>query len=180
MEDLYAQSMEVFAGIREQIDMKMGNLLVVGCSTSTVLGNMPGTNSSEEIAEQIYKALTDTFGDSFDIAVQCCEHLNRALVVERKVAEKYDFLEVNAVPYIKGGGAFATKHYNSLKDAVVVEDIKAKAIVGIDIGGVMIGMHMKPVVVPMKLEKRRIAEAFVFAGKTRLKYVGGERTRYMQ
>lgn len=178
MDKIYDQAKEVFEGIKEQIDMKMGSLLVVGCSTSTVLGNMPGTSSSEDVADQIYKALIETFGDSFEIAIQCCEHLNRALVVERAVAEKYDFLEVNAVPYIKGGGAFATKHFLSLKDAIVVEDIRAKAVLGIDIGGVMIGMHMKPVVVPMKLEKRKIREAFVFAGKTRLKYVGGERTKY--
>ena len=178
MSDLYRQALEVFKGIKEKLDPKMGNLLVVGCSTSTVLGDMPGTNSSEDVAEEIYRALTETFGNSHDIAVQCCEHLNRALVVDRSVAEKYDLLEVNAVPYKKGGGAFATKHYNTLSDAVVVEDIRAKAVVGIDIGGVMIGMHMKPVVVPMKLEKRRIGEAFIFAGASRLKYVGGERTRY--
>ena len=178
MGNIYGQAKEVFEEIKGKLDPKMGNLLVVGCSTSTVLGDMPGTNSSEDVADDLYKALIDVFGDSHDIAVQCCEHLNRALVVERAVAEKYDFLEVNAVPYKKGGGAFATDHYNSLKDAVVVEDIKAKAVIGIDIGGVMVGMHLKPVVVPMKLEHRRIGEAFVFAGASRLKYVGGERTHY--
>lgn len=179
MSDLYSQAKEVFECIREKYNPKMGNLLVVGCSTSTILGDMPGTNSNEDLADEVYKALIDTFGEGFDIAVQCCEHLNRALVVERAVAEKYDLLQVNAVPYKKGGGAFATKHYYSLKDAVVVEDIKAKAILGIDIGGVMIGMHMKPVVVPLKLEKRKIGDAFIFAGASRLKYVGGERAKYL-
>ena len=178
MSDIYEQAKTVLSEIREKIDMSMGNLLVVGCSTSTVQGDMPGMNSSEEIADELYRAVIETFGDSFDIAVQCCEHLNRALVVERAVAEKYDLTMVNVVPHKKGGGAFATKHYYSLKDAVVVEDIKAKAVVGIDIGGVMVGMHMKPVVVPMKLQNRHIGDAFVLAGTSRLKYIGGERARY--
>ena len=178
MNNLYEQALESFKCILENANPEMGNFMVVGCSTSTVLGDMPGTNSSEDIADQLYQALIDVFGDKYDIAVQCCEHLNRALVVDRSVAEKYDLLEVNAVPYKKGGGAFATKHYYSLENPVVVEDIRSKAVLGIDIGGVMIGMHMKPVVVPLKLEKRRIGEAFIFAGASRLKYVGGERTHY--
>ena len=178
MNDIYDQAIGVFSEIKEKTNTELGRLLVVGCSTSTVLGDMPGTNSSEDVADQLYKALIDVFGDSYDIAVQCCEHLNRALVVEKAVAEKYGFLIVNAVPYKKGGGAFATNHYNSINDPVVVEDIRAMANLGIDIGGVMVGMHMKPVVVPMKLEKRRIGEAHIFAGASRLKYVGGERTRY--
>ncbi len=178
MSEIYNQALAVMKDIRSQVDTKLGNLLVVGCSTSTITGNMPGTNSNEEIAEDLYRAVTEVFGDDFDIAVQCCEHLNRALVIEKSVAEKYDFPPVNVVPQRKAGGAFATKHYHSLKDPVVVEDIRAKAVVGIDIGGVMVGMHMRPVVVPLKLENRRIAEGFVFAGRSRLKYIGGERAVY--
>ncbi|MBO4910148.1 MAG: TIGR01440 family protein [Lachnospiraceae bacterium] len=178
METIYEQAVSVLSQIKEKTNTELGNLLVVGCSTSTVLGDMPGTNSSEGIAEQVYRAVAETFSGEYDIAVQCCEHLNRALVVERSVALKYGFLIVNAVPYVKGGGAFATLHYNSLKDPVVVEDIKAMANLGIDIGGVMIGMHMRPVVVPLKLEKRRIGDAHILAGSSRLKYVGGERTHY--
>ena len=178
MSEIYNQALAVMKDIRSQVDTKLGNLLVVGCSTSTITGNMPGTNSNEEIAEDLYRAVTEVFGDDFDIAVQCCEHLNRALVIEKSVAEKYDFPPVNVVPQKKAGGAFATKHYHSLKDPVVVEDIRAKAVVGIDIGGVMVGMHMRPVVVPLKLENRRIAEGFVFAGRSRRKYIGGERAVY--
>ncbi len=179
LKSIYEQAKEVFTEISGKADIKMGNLMVVGCSTSTVLGDMPGMNSSEDTAEELYKALIDVFGGKFDIAIQCCEHLNRALVIEREVAERYGFEIVNAVPYKKGGGAFATKHYYSLKDAVVVESVNAKAVVGIDIGGVMVGMHLKPVVVPMKLQNRHIGEAFVLAGTSRLKYIGGERARYL-
>ena len=178
MNELYNQAKETMTEIRQKIDRNLGNLLVIGCSTSTVLGDMPGTNSSEDVAEELYRAVTEVFGEEFEIAVQCCEHLNRALVVEKSVAEKYNLTMVNAVPHRKAGGAFATKHYHSLKSPVVVEDIASKAIAGIDIGGVMVGMHIRPVVVPLKLEKGKIGEAVVIAGKSRLKYIGGERTVY--
>ncbi len=178
MSDIYEQTVEVMTEISKNINLELGNLIVIGCSTSTILGDMPGTNSDESIADELYRGVIQVFGDKFDIAVQCCEHLNRALVIEKEVAEKYGFLQVNAVPYKKAGGAFATKHYYSLKSPVVVEDIHSAAVAGIDIGGVMVGMHIRPVVVPMKLHSRKIGEAFIFAGASRLKYVGGERTKY--
>ncbi len=179
MSEIYNQAKTTFEEIRSKIDTSLGTLLVIGCSTSTVLGDMPGTNSNEEIAGDLYRAASETFSGDFEIAVQCCEHLNRALVMEREVADKYGFTIVNAVPQKKAGGAFATIHYNSLKSPVVVEDVGMKAIVGIDIGGVMVGMHLRPTVVPMKIENRIIGKAFVFAGKSRLKYIGGERTKYL-
>ena len=175
---IYEQAEQVFQEIKKKAEHRIGDLLVVGCSTSTILGEMPGTDSSEDIAEELYRAFTEVFGGELEIAVQCCEHLNRALVVEKAVAEKYGFNIVNVVPHKKGGGAFATKHYYSLKEPVVVEDIASKAAVGIDIGGVMIGMHMRPVVVPAKLQNRKIGEAIILAGVSRYKYIGGERARY--
>ena len=176
-ESIYEQALKTMEEIREGLDPKMGKLLVIGCSTSTVLGDKYGTNSSEDIADELYRAVTEVFGD-YEIAVQCCEHLNRALVLDRSVAEKYGFTIVNAVPKKKAGGAFATKHYASLAEPVVVEDVASKAVVGIDIGGVMVGMHLKPVVVPMKLENNYIGKAYILAGRSRLKYIGGERTSY--
>ena len=178
MAGIYEQAKNVFSEVLEKSRPEIGNLFVIGCSTSTVQGDKPGTNSSEEVAGELYRAACETIGDKYDIAVQCCEHLNRALVLEKEVALKYGFPIVNAVPHRKAGGAFATKHYNSLKSPVVVEDIASSAVIGIDIGGVMVGMHMKPVVVPIKLENSRIGEAVVIAGYSRLKYIGGERTRY--
>lgn len=178
MSEIYEQAIEIMKEVRENVHPETGNLLVVGCSTSTVQGSMYGQNSSDEVAEELYRALMDVFGEGYDIAVQCCEHLNRALVVDRSVAEKYGFDIVNAVPFKKAGGAFGTKHYHSLPDPVVVENIASKANVGIDIGGVMIGMHMRPVVVPVKLHKRMIGEAYILAGCSRLKYIGGERAQY--
>ncbi len=178
MNEIYDQAISTMKEIRKQINTEMGTLIVIGCSTSTISGDLPGTNSNEATADELYRAVNEVFGDEFEIAVQCCEHLNRALVIDRTVADKYGFTPVNAVPKKKAGGAFATKHYNSLPDPVVVEDIAAKAILGIDIGGIMVGMHIKPVVVPMKIVNHTIGNAFVFAGKSRLKYIGGERTSY--
>ena len=177
--DIYDQAITVMNEIRNQLDPGMGNLLVIGCSTSTILGSMPGTDSNEDVADELYRAVIHVFGDSYDIAVQCCEHLNRALVVDKSVADKYQFPIVNAVPQKKAGGAFATKHFASLPSPVVVEDIASRAAAGIDIGGVMVGMHIKPVVVPLKLENRFIGKAIVIAGRSRLKYIGGERTHYL-
>ena len=178
MSTIYEQALKVMTQIRELTDPKMGNLMVIGCSSSTVLGGQPGTNSSRDVAEQLHQAAMEVFGEKYDIAVQCCEHLNRALIVERKVAERYGLTMVNAVPYEKAGGAFATVHYASLTDPVAVEDIHSLAVLGIDIGGVMVGMHLRPVVVPLKLKERKIGEAIVIAGASRLKYIGGERTHY--
>ena len=180
MADIYGQAKRVFSEVIEKSRPEIGNLLVIGCSTSTVLGDKPGTNSSEDVAEDLYRAASEVLGGKFDIAVQCCEHLNRALVLEKDVALKHGFTIVNAVPHRKAGGAFATKHYSSLKSPVVVEDIASSAVIGIDIGGVMVGMHMRSVVVPVKLENNRIGEAVVIAGYSRLKYIGGERTQYLE
>ena len=180
MTGIYEQAKSVLSEVMEKSRPEIGDLLVIGCSTSTVLGDKPGTNSSEDVAEELYRAACEAIGDKYDIAVQCCEHLNRALVLEKEVALKYGFPIVNAVPHRKAGGAFATKHYNSLKSPVVVEDIASSAVIGVDIGGVMVGMHMRPVVVPIKLENNRIGEAVVIAGYSRLKYIGGERTKYLE
>ena len=134
MAGVYEQAKNVFSEVMEKSRPEIGNLFVIGCSTSTVQGDKPGTNSSEEVAGELYRAACETIGDKYDIAVQCCEHLNRALVLEKEVALKYGFPIVNAVPHRKAGGAFATKHYNSLKSPVVVEDIASSAVIGIDIG----------------------------------------------
>ena len=178
MSELHEQAKSVMMQVKDLTDPKMGNLLVIGCSTSTVLGEQPGENSSTDVAGELYAAAMEVFGSGYDIAVQCCEHLNRALVLERAVAERYGFTMVNAVPHEHAGGAFATKHYHSLKDPVVVEDVRSMAVIGIDIGGVMVGMHLRPVVVPLKLSERKIGEASVIAGASRLKYIGGERAVY--
>ena len=159
----------------EKAHLKKGDIVVVGCSTSEVLGDKLGTNSSPETAkvlfESIYKVLCD---NGIYLAAQCCEHLNRAIIVER---EAVPFAEqVNVVPAPKAGGSFATEAYKHFKDPIAIEEIKADA--GIDIGSTLIGMHLKRVAVPVRLKVNTIGKAYVTAARTRPKFIGGMRANY--
>ncbi len=153
------------------------NILVVGISTSEVLGEKIGTNSNEEVAREIFKVLLQ-HRDKYDfhLAFQGCEHINRALVVERTTAEKFKLEVVTVVPVLKAGGAVSTHAYNHLTDPVLVEFIKADA--GIDIGDTFIGMHLKHVAVPMRSSIKNIGQAHLTMAGTRPKLIGGERARY--
>ncbi|MCR4788278.1 MAG: TIGR01440 family protein [Lachnospiraceae bacterium] len=173
---------KVITEVIEKARVKEGSLFIVGCSSSEVIGNRMGTSKdgeTDEVVKVLYETITGHLAEKkVDLAVQCCEHLNRAVVCERSVAVKYGFEEVNVIPQIHAGGAFAVKHYASLRDPVVVESICQKADAGLDIGGVMVGMHIHPVVVPLRLENKHIGEAIILAGRHRPKYVGGERAVY--
>jgi len=151
--------------------------LVVGCSTSEIIGSKIGTNSSPDTAETVFKAIYSYAKEKgIYLAVQCCEHLNRAIVVERKAVPFAEI--VNVVPQPKAGGSFATQAYAHFEDPVVVEEIKADA--GIDIGLTLIGMHLKKVAVPVRLVNKNIGEALVVAARTRPKFIGGIRAAYDQ
>lgn len=165
--------------IMEKAKLKAGMLFVVGCSSSEMIGHHMGTASSREAAETVYEVLQkelSRFGA--ELAVQCCEHLNRSLVVSRSVMERYGFEQVNVIPQYHAGGAMAVTHFQALPDPVVVESIQARADAGMDIGGVMVGMHIHPVVVPLRLDAKKIGQAVVIAARRRPKYVGGERAVY--
>ena len=151
--------------------------MLVGCSTSEIQGKELGSASSESIAKDVFETLLqNTRPHNVNIAVQCCEHLNRSIVMERSLAERYNIPVVNVIPQPNAGGAFATYAYRSFEDPVVVESVKADY--GIDIGLVMIGMHLKDVVVPVRLSKRQIGEAIVICARTRPKFIGGSRAVY--
>lgn len=176
MENLiYEQTRAVVTELIEKAALKTGQMLVVGCSTSEVVGAKIGTDSSPETAAKLFAALRDvTTEHGVFLAVQCCEHLNRALVVSRTAVP---FAEtVNVVPQPKAGGSLATEAYRGLPDAVMVEHIKADA--GLDIGLTLIGMHLKDVAVPLRLEHTTIGEALVVAARTRPKFIGGVRAVY--
>lgn len=153
-------------------------ILVVGCSTSAILGEPIGTSSNIEVAESVYKSIMKILNQKQDIylAVQCCEHLNRALVIEERLRRRLEIQEVNVVPHLGAGGAFATYAFQMMKDACVVERINAHY--GIDIGETFIGMHMQEVVVPLKSSINFIGAARVKAAYSRQKYIGGERAKY--
>ncbi len=163
--------------IIERAGLSEGQILVVGCSTSEVHGFAPGTHSALEAGQAILDGILPVCRErGIFLAAQCCEHLNRAVVIEEAASAKYGYERVNAVPQPKAGGSFAAALYNALKNPVVTEHIKAHA--GLDIGGVLIGMHLREVSVPVRLENRKIGEAIVLAARTRAKYIGGERTCY--
>ena len=150
---------------------------MVGCSTSEVVGSTIGTNSNVDVAGEIFKALYDyTSSKGIFLAIQCCEHLNRAIIIEKDAVPFAD--TVNVVPQPKAGGSMATQAYAHFQNPVAVEEIKADA--GIDIGLTLIGMHLKKVAVPLRLENNRIGEALVVAARTRPKFIGGERAVYCE
>ena len=161
----------------EKAKLKSGSIVVVGCSTSEVGGGIIGKSGSLDVAEAIFDGLNDAFlGKGIFIAAQCCEHLNRSLVIERECLEKYSLEEVCVVPHPKAGGSFATATYKGFENPVVVEEIKGHA--GLDIGGTLIGMHLKRVCVPVRLSVKKIGEAPIICAKTRPRLVGGERAIY--
>lgn len=155
--------------------LKEGDILVVGCSSSEVQGNKIGTQSSLETAVAVYEGISQvTESKGIFLAAQCCEHLNRAIIVERKAVPFSEI--VNVVPRPKAGGSFATTAYERMKDPVAVETISADA--GLDIGGTLIGMHLKKVAVPVRLSLDHIREAILLAARTRPKFIGGIRAGY--
>ena len=172
---VYEQTTAAIAELCEKAKLKTGNIVVVGCSTSEVIGAKIGTNSSPEVAGELFNALYDyTKSKGIFLAIQCCEHLNRAIITERKAVP---FCEtVNVVPQPKAGGSLATKAYEGFEEPVAIEEIKADA--GMDIGFTMIGMHLKKVAVPLRLENNTIGEAMVLAARTRPKFIGGSRAVY--
>ncbi|MEH7082316.1 TIGR01440 family protein [Neobacillus drentensis] len=167
----------ILTEFKEQADLRPGQLLVIGCSTSEVIGERIGTSGTVEVAEIIFCGLKKLQADTgIELAFQCCEHLNRALVIERAVADAKRFDEVSVVPVRKAGGAMATYAFGAMEDAVVVEYVKADA--GIDIGNTLIGMHLKHVAVPVRVTQKKIGQAHVTLAKVRPKLIGGARAVY--
>ena len=161
----------------EKSGIKEGEILVIGCSSSEMTGGIIGKSSTPEAAEALLDAIYPIIKEkNIFLAAQCCEHLNRALIIERECAEKYNLDEVCVVPQPKAGGSFATAVYNRMSEPVAVESIKAHA--GLDIGSTLIGMHLKAVAVPLRLSINTIGEAFIVCARTRPKFIGGERAKY--
>ena len=156
---------------------RKGQIFVVGCSTSEVLGSKIGTGGSEELAVEMFKTLKAvTDKHELFLAIQCCEHLNRSVVLEAAAVDKYNFNEVTVRPMPHAGGALGTAAYENFAEPVVVESIVAH--LGLDIGQTLIGMHLKRVAVPVRLAHKKVGEAVLTAARTRPPLVGGERAKY--
>ena len=172
---VYEQTLAAVRELCEAAHLTKGQTLVVGCSTSEVIGCAIGSHSNQQVAAEIFRAIYEyTQEKGLYPAIQCCEHLNRAIVIQRQAVPWAE--TVNVVPQPKAGGSLAAVAYATLKDAVVVEEIRADA--GLDIGLTLIGMHLKTVAVPLRLQQNRIGEAIVTAARTRAKFIGGSRAVY--
>lgn len=175
IDDIKRQLKKSAEELVEKANLTAGDIVVVGCSSSEILGDNMGTNSSPELGEQVFLTLYEVLKEKgIFIAAQCCEHLNRAIITEKEAAHNLE--QVNVVPVPKAGGSFATAAYKYLENPVAVESIKADA--GMDIGGVLIGMHLKNVAVPVKLSEKSIGNALLLAARTRPKFIGGVRANY--
>ncbi|QCT06823.1 TIGR01440 family protein [Ruminococcus bovis] len=173
--EIYSQAKRAAEELCEVAALKKGDIFVVGCSSSEVAGGVIGHNSSLETAEAVFAGIYEVLNaKGIYLAAQCCEHLNRAICVEREALPFAE--EVCVVPQPKAGGSFATTAYRTFKNPMMVEEIKADA--GLDIGGTLIGMHLKRVAVPVRLSLDHIGSAIIIAARTRPKYIGGERAKY--
>lgn len=179
-EDMTIIGEEAYRAAKEILDaakMKEGQIFVVGCSTSEVGGASIGSFSSPDLAEVVFGGIYQATQEAgVYLAAQCCEHLNRALILEEEAAEKYGYDVVNVMPQPKAGGSFATAAYKAFEQPVAVEHIKAHA--GMDIGDTLIGMHLKDVAVPVRIRTKQIGDAHVVCARTRPKFIGGGRAVY--
>ena len=174
---LYAAAHDAAEELISIAKLKEHDLLVVGCSTSEAAGQKIGTDSRPEMAEEIFSGIRDAAEEKgVYLAAQCCEHLNRALILEEEAAEARGYEPVNVVPQPKAGGSFATAAYRNFSHPVAVEHIRADA--GMDIGDTLIGMHLKDVAVPVRLRITKIGSAHLVCARTRPKFIGGERAHY--
>lgn len=175
MEEIKNQAAQAAKDLCEVANLKKGDIVAIGCSSSEVCGHKVGSNSSPEAAEAIFEGLTSVFSPKgIYIAAQCCEHLNRAIIIEKAAVPNAEI--VNVVPQPKAGGSFATAAYRHFENPVAIEEIRADA--GLDIGGTLIGMHLKKVAVPVRLSLDHIGEALLLAARTRPKFIGGIRANY--
>ncbi len=159
--------------------IKSGEILVIGCSSSEIVGGDIGKASSIDAAKTVFDGIYPVLKEQgIFLAAQCCEHLNRAIIIEQAAAEKFNLEIVNVMPQTKAGGSFATTVWQNMEHPVAVEHIKAHA--GLDIGNTLIGMHLKEVAVPVRLSLNKIGKAPIVCARTRPKFIGGERAHYQE
>lgn len=177
--ELTRQAAEAVDILLASAQYQKGDIFVVGCSTSEIVGKRIGSASNEDVAKAVMDGILPKVEQAgLFLAVQGCEHINRAICTSRACMDRYQLQEVWVRPWLHAGGAFETEAFSRFEDRVMVEDVMGKAALGMDIGGTLIGMHLHPVVVPVHTDLRRIGEASLILAKTRPKYVGGPRAKY--
>lgn len=177
MNEIKQQALTAVTELLKTADLHAGEILVIGCSSSEIVGETIGHGSSLDAAEAVFEAVYPVLKEKgIYLAAQCCEHLNRALILEAECAQKYGWEPVCVIPQPKAGGSFATTAWKNFSNPVAVESIRAHA--GMDIGGTLIGMHLKAVAVPVRLSLDHIGEALLLCARTRPKFIGGCRAKY--
>lgn len=177
LSEIAVQAKTAISELLEIAKLEKGDIVVVGCSSSEIIGSKLGTNSSVEVASTVFDAIYPIIKENgLFLATQCCEHLNRALIIEKECAKMYGYSQVNVVPQPKAGGSFSTRAYACFESPVAVEKIQASA--GMDIGDVLIGMHLKRTAVPVRLSINKIGEAHLVCARTRPPFIGGVRAKY--
>lgn len=177
MEHIRQQAHQAMEELIALAGLKPGQLVVIGCSSSEMVGQRIGKGSSMDAARAAWEGIAPLIKQhGLRLAVQCCEHLNRALIVERETADALNLDIVTVMPSPDAGGSFATIAYGAMADPVAVEYLQADA--GLDIGGTLMGMHLKQVAVPVRLSIGHIGEAAILCARTRPKYIGGPRAQY--
>ena len=177
LSELTAQARRATEELLEAAHLETGDIFVVGCSSSEIRGGRIGHDSSMEVAAAVLAGMLPPLQEQgVYLAAQCCEHLNRSIVIEREAAKKYGCQIVAAIPQPHAGGSWATNCWRTFKDPVLVEEVKAAA--GMDIGGTLIGMHLRRVAVPVRLSMDHIGEAILLCARTRPPFIGGSRAVY--
>ena len=177
LSNIKKQAKQAVTELIEISGIKSGDILVIGCSSSEIMGGDIGKASSMDAAKAVFDGIYPILKEKgIFLAAQCCEHLNRAIIIEQAAAEKFNLEIVNVMPQPKAGGSFATTAWQNMQHPVAVEHIKAVA--GLDIGNTLIGMHLKEVAVPVRLSITKIGEAPIVCARTRPKFIGGERAHY--
>ena len=178
-QQIQAEARQAVEELLEQAKLKKGDVFVVGCSSSEIVGGHIGKDSSLEAAQAVYAGIAPVLAaQGIWLAAQCCEHLNRAIIIEREAAERYGWEEVCVVPRPHAGGSWATNCWQRFNDPVLVEEVRAAA--GMDIGGTLIGMHLRRVAVPVRLSMDHIGQAILLCARTRPPFIGGSRAVYSQ
>lgn len=178
-EEITAQARQAVTELVDAAGLRAGELLVIGCSSSEMVGARIGKGSSMEAAQAALDGIWPVVQErGIYLAAQCCEHLNRALILDEAAAEKFGYEIVNVRPWAHAGGSFATALWERLERPAAVEHIRARA--GIDIGGTLIGMHLRRVAIPVRLSVKKIGEANILCARTRPKYIGGARAVYQE
>ena len=179
LSNIKKQAKQAVTELIEISKIKSGDILVIGCSSSEIMGGDIGKASSMDAAKAVFDGIYPILkGKGIYLAAQCCEHLNRAIIIEQAAAEKFNLEIVNVMPQPKAGGSFATTAWQNMEHPVAVEHIKASA--GLDIGNTLIGMHLKEVAVPVRLSINKIGKAPIVCARTRPKFIGGERAIYCE